>query len=157
MSHCVEFALLWERGTWEAIAVDVPAAIGNDREALVHWAQVHLLAQARYQDAVGVAMLGTVDLSARELQSTAQPATASLSDTDRLHLIRQVFDLLFRETESFYNRTGGNLAYLLGGIASGTPMDFSEAGDREFVDCLRRRFPESHPLWIFVANDPDST
>ena len=79
-----------------------------------------------------------------------------MSDSERLQLIREVFGVLFRETESFHNRTGGNLAYLLGGIASDTPMDFTEPGDREFVDCLRRQLPESHPVWAFVLTVPDS-
>ena len=80
-----------------------------------------------------------------------------MSDSERLQLIRQVFDALFRTTESFHNRTGGNLAYLLGGIASNTPMDFGEPNDRKFVGRLRRTLPEPHPVWAFVRTVPDSS
>lgn len=78
-----------------------------------------------------------------------------MSDADRLNLIRRVYDILFREAESFHNRTGGNLAYLLGGIATDTTMDFSQPQDREFVDWLRRAFPEHHLVWQFVEIVPD--
>jgi len=78
-----------------------------------------------------------------------------MSDTDRLNVIRQVYLVLFREAESFHNRAGGNLAYLLRGIATSATMDFSQPQDREFVDCLRRWFPEQHPVWQFVAMVPE--
>ncbi|MBI3866053.1 MAG: hypothetical protein HY290_29600 [Planctomycetia bacterium] len=73
-----------------------------------------------------------------------------MTQPDPLTLILEIYRVLLDATESFHNRTGGNLAYLFGAIVTGGAIDLSEPDDGEFLECLRTAFPADHPVWRFI-------
>lgn len=48
-----------------------------------------------------------------------------MTDSERISLIAEVYELVLDSTDTFYGAVGGDLAYLLGAISKGTVAEFS--------------------------------
>lgn len=69
-----------------------------------------------------------------------------------LELSREVYGVVLTESVTFHGRLGGNLAYLLGAIASSTrKMEYCQFSTRsQIVTILRNHFPADHLVWEFI-------
>jgi hypothetical protein len=89
----------------------------------------------------------------------AEKISESLDDTQTLALISNVYDSFYRNTNSFENHIGPNLAYLLGSIATGGSISLnpkaSSRGEKRFLDFLYTFFPHDHKVWAFVDTSED--
>ena len=80
-----------------------------------------------------------------------------MSPVERLQLIREVFEAVYRETDSFLNATGGQLAYLFAAIANHVDLETVELDalkDEELIALLDMLFSEDHQIWEFVDISP---
>ena len=74
---------------------------------------------------------------------------ASGSSDDYLALMRDVYDFLLYETESFEEQNiGSDAFYLMGAIMKGTKCEWPPG--RPIVTLLRNRFDPDHVIWSFI-------
>lgn len=96
-----------------------------------------------------------------------RPKQADLTEGDRCRLANEVFDVVFKETESFDQQNiGVALCYLLGAITdlqhpTDSYVDWSTPDDH-FTMPLRHlmegKFKPDHSVWLFVKlKDDDDT
>ena len=70
-------------------------------------------------------------------------------ESRRLPLLREVYEAVYNEVESFEEENiGADLAYLLGAMLEGSCCDWD--ADRPFVKLLRGHFPQRHSIWGYV-------
>lgn len=82
--------------------------------------------------------------------------STTLSDTERLSLIREVFEKLFDATSSFEGDLGCDLSYLLGAIAGAQDaecVEWEEECHEVILNLCRETFPADHPVWHFIQID----
>lgn len=66
----------------------------------------------------------------------------------RLGLIREVYDFVYKKSGTFNGSLGRDLAYLLGAIAKGTKCEF--LGVSQIVTILRK-LPKKHEVWASIT------
>ena len=92
-------------------------------------------------------------------QKEAETVSEALNDSQTLALISDVYGRFYRNTNSFENHIGPNLAYLLGSIATGGSVSLnpkaSSQGEKRFLDFLYTFFPHDHKVWAFVDTSED--
>lgn len=87
-------------------------------------------------------------------RKTMRKRPRKLTDLQRVRLIREVYDALFRETESFReDDVGVQLAYLFGAIADRSgreTIELRSQDDGRVLALLERLFAEGHAVWDFI-------
>ena len=75
---------------------------------------------------------------------------SALSDSERLQLIREIYQVVADNTTSFEldDMVGPDLAYLLGAMACETGITFEK--DRAILGVLQNRLPPIHAVWSFI-------
>lgn len=77
-----------------------------------------------------------------------------LSPTKRLELIRDVYQVVLDNTESFSEqRIGESLAYLCGAIAQNSWCQWNLK--EPLVKLLQRHFKPDHPVWNYIEKVKD--
>jgi hypothetical protein len=84
-----------------------------------------------------------------------------LTSFERVELAQEIFDLVYREVETFREKNiGADLAYLLGAIVDTTEetssVDWGLAyGDERpyLLDLFERLLPADHLVWQFIERD----
>ena len=67
-------------------------------------------------------------------------------------LAKEVYEGIYSASDSLHD-FGGNVAYLVGGILTGSGLAFHgtlDEGEAEFLEFLRDVFEEEHPVWKHV-------
>ena len=79
-----------------------------------------------------------------------------MTDAKRLKLILEVFETLYKATDSFLgDDLGCELAYLFAVIANPGPLgsvDWDKIAHEPHLDLFRHCFPASRPVWQFIQS-----
>jgi predicted nucleotidyltransferase len=76
-----------------------------------------------------------------------------MNPSDRVALIREVFEAVFREESFREDDIGVQLAYLFGAIAQGgdtNGIELDPDTDGAVLALFERLFPANHPVWAFI-------
>jgi len=77
-----------------------------------------------------------------------------MTDTERLALIREVFERAFKATDSFAgDDLGCELAYLFGAITGANEaecVEWREDSHEDHLGLFRELFCVDHPVWRFI-------
>ena len=75
----------------------------------------------------------------------------SMAPTVRLELIKELYELVLNNTESFEeeDKIGADLAYLLGAISKNAQCEWPS--NRPFLVFLRRHCAQDHAAWRFIT------
>lgn len=74
----------------------------------------------------------------------------------RLQLLRDLYEVVFNETESLEAEDiGADLAYLMGAVLKDSCCDWD--AERPLVQLLREQFPGRHPVWRFIHIEPSQS
>ena len=78
-------------------------------------------------------------------------------------LAKEVYKGIYSASDSLHD-FGGNVAYLVGGILTGSGLAYHgtlDESEAEFVEFVRDVFEEEHPVWKFIdlseVDDMDET
>ena len=73
----------------------------------------------------------------------------NLKDRQRLQLLRELYETVHNETESFEQEdVGADLAYLMGAVLEDSHCRWE--ADRPLVRLLRKHLPVSHVAWEYI-------
>lgn len=73
----------------------------------------------------------------------------TLTESERLRLIQDIYEFVFRNVESFEEqRIGEDLAYLLGAIAKNGWCSWPAS--RALIKLFRRHLAEDHLVWQYI-------
>lgn len=77
-----------------------------------------------------------------------------MNENERLSLIREVFEAVFKATSSFTgDDLGCELAYLFGAIAKANDaecVEWAEESHEYHLELFRQLFPADHKVWQFI-------